>query len=143
MKSFKILGTAALALLMAGTLAAHEEKDKPKFKASIDVKDAKETAFPGLAKLSFQKAVTIALGEIKGTILEFKAELENENGLIYSIEAKLADGSETEVNIDAGTGKVLEVATETKAQKEKEEQDEKNEKKDHEDKDDKKDSDDK
>jgi hypothetical protein len=49
MKSLSILGAAALAVLLAGKLPAHEES-KPVFKASIDVKDAKESKFPGLAR---------------------------------------------------------------------------------------------
>jgi len=100
-----------------------EEEEAPKFKASIDPKGAKESAYPSLAKLSFQQAVATAFGEIKGVVLEYKAELENENGLIYSVEAKLADGSEIEVNVDAGTGKVLEVEKKAKGEQSQEDKD--------------------
>ena len=125
MKKIHMLG---LALLLASTAVAHDEekekKEAPKFKSSISVGKAKESEFPGLAKLSFQQAIATALAEVKSPVIELKVELEDENGLIYSIEAKLANGTEMEVNIDAGTGKVLEVAKEEKKDK-KDEKDEK------------------
>jgi uncharacterized membrane protein YkoI len=134
MKAKSMLAAVA-ALFLAGQALAHEEGEH-KFKASIDVKAAKESAYPSLAKVSFSQALSTALPELKGEVLEIKAELENENGLIYSIEGKMADGSEIEVNIDAGTGKILEVLKESKEDKAKED------KKDAESKKDPKDSDD-
>ncbi len=102
---------AALAAAFAGRLAAADGQPAgaPKFKASIAVGAAKEAEYPALAKVGLQKAIATALKEVKGPIMKVQAELENENGLIYSVEACLADGNCVEVNVDAGDGKVLQV----------------------------------
>ena len=70
-------------------------------KGEIDAKD-----LPALAKISFTAALEIALKTAPGAVI--KAELEVEDGnLLYSFEIVGADKSVTEVEVDAGNGKVL------------------------------------
>ena len=86
------------------TLAAKEEKPAA---ASIRASGSvKPVDLPALAKISFQTAVVNALKAAPGSII--KAELEVEDGnLMYSFEIVGADKKITEVEIDAGNGKVL------------------------------------
>ena len=66
----------------------------------------KAVDLPALAKISFEQALKAALGGAPGAVI--KAELEIEDGnLVYSFEIVGSDKSITEVEIDAGTGKVL------------------------------------
>lgn len=61
---------------------------------------------PTLAKINFNDAMAAALTEVPGNII--KAELEIEDGnLQYSFEIVSADKSLTEVEVDAGNGKIL------------------------------------
>ena len=134
-----LLGSAFLTLLLVWglsplTLMAQDDKEDkdekgPKVMGSIAVeKGTKETALPGLAKVSFKKALDLATTAVPGKVL--KAELESENDtLIYSIEIVDKDSEVTEVNVDAGNGKIL------STDKEKDEKDEKDEQGDKEEKD--------
>ena len=67
------------------------------------------------AKISMEKARSIALKNVPGGKIE-SAELEREHGkLIYSFDIKTAKPGVTEVNVDAITGKVLSSKHETPA----------------------------
>lgn len=58
--------------------------------------------------VSEARAIEIALAEVPGTVKE--TELEREDGTqVYEIEILTADGVEMEVEIDAASGKILDV----------------------------------
>ncbi len=60
------------------------------------------------AQIGLDRAVSIALQQVQGKVLE--AGLENENGyLVYGVEILKPDGTVADVKVDAGTGKVLRV----------------------------------
>ena len=68
----------------------------------------KETDLAALAKISFDEALKAAHAAVQGSVI--KAELAVEDGnLQYSFEIVGADKKVTEVEIDAGNGKVLAV----------------------------------
>ncbi len=108
-KSFRTLLVASgIAALASGTtllLAAKEEKAAPIGSVRPTGKVA-PADLPALAKISFQQALSTALAKSPGSVI--KAELEVEDGnLMYSFEIVGADRKITEVEIDAGNGKVL------------------------------------
>ena len=73
----------------------------------------KPADLPALAKISFESALQAALTAVPGHVI--KAELEIEDGnLMYSFEIVGADKAITEVEIDAGDGKVLGTENESK-----------------------------
>ncbi len=83
------------------------EKDAPKgsIRPTGDLTTAQMAA---LAKVSFTDALKTALAAAPGVVV--KAELEVEDGnLQFSFEIVGADKKTTEVEIDAGNGKVLDV----------------------------------
>ena len=77
---------------------------------------------PGLAKITFQQAVAAALKAAPGSIIQAELEVEGGN-LMYSFRIVGANKKITEVEIDAGNGRVLDT------EKEEDEKEEKNEKK--------------
>ena len=99
----------AAALFLAGgfaLLVAKEEKAAP---GSIRPTGRIASAdLPSLAKINLQQALTFALARVPGSVI--KAELEVEGGsLMYSFEVVTAAKRIVEVEIDAGTGQVLNV----------------------------------
>ena len=67
------------------------------------------------AKITMAKAREIALAKVKGGKIE-SGEIERENGkLIYSFDIKTSKPGITEVNVNAMTGKVVDVHTENAA----------------------------
>jgi uncharacterized membrane protein YkoI len=103
---------AALALAVpasAGDEGKPEKKETASISASIRVNHAvKPAELPALAKITFAQALTTALARVPGGVI--KAELEVEDGnLMYSFEIVDARRKILEVEIDAGTGKVLDV----------------------------------
>ena len=96
----------ALILALAFSAAAGDKKESKK-------QLAKE------ARVSMKEARATALKEVPGGKVK-EAELEREKGqLIYSFDIGTKDGIK-EVQVDALTGKVVKVETETKAQEAKE-----------------------
>lgn len=82
-----------------------DEQAMPKGSIRVEHK-VKAAALPALAKISFEQALKSALAAAPGSVI--KAELEVEDGnLVYSFEVVGSDHSITEVEIDAGNGKVL------------------------------------
>ncbi len=94
---------------------------------SVSAKDKKLEA---QAKISKSEAQKIALGKVPGGKIK-DSELEEENGkLIWSFDIKTKGTKDiTEVNIDAQTGEVVAVVTETPKDEEREAKEEKAEKK--------------
>ena len=90
---------------------ATEKKDEKKESATPmgsirPTGELKAQELPALAKISFEAALQIALKAAPGAVI--KAELEIEDGnLLYSFEIVGSDKSVTEVEVDAGNGKVL------------------------------------
>lgn len=69
------------------------------------------TALQGLAKITPDQAKAAAVAAAPGNAT--KVELENEDGnLVYKVEIAGADGTQTDLKIDAGNGSVLSKETE-------------------------------
>jgi len=66
----------------------------------------KPADLPALAKISLPYAMNIALTTVPGSVVSAELEVEDGN-LQYSFDIVGADKSVTEVEIDAGNGKVL------------------------------------
>ncbi len=101
-------------VLASGVLALRSSAAEPPSPAgSIRITDKVAPAdLTALAKISFQQALEAALAASPGSVL--KSELEVEDGtLMYSFEIVGADKAITEVEIDAGNGKVLATDKET------------------------------
>jgi uncharacterized membrane protein YkoI len=122
---------ATLAVVTPLALSAKEEAKKEEKKIVSSIRPAgkvKDADLPGLAKISFDAAMKAALAAAPGSVI--KAELEVEDGnLMYSFEIVGKDKSVTEVEIDAGNGKVLDVDKES-ADEDDDKADAKKEKKD-------------
>ena len=97
-------GLLAISMLIISTSAWGDDKEG---KVADLVKDAKVTA---------DQAIKTAGEKVPGTVVE--AELEKKHGkTVWEVEVFGADGSVTEVHIDAATGTVID----TEAKKEKHE----------------------
>ncbi len=89
----------------------HKEGGKTSVGSIRPAGKVKETELPALAKISYNDALKAALAAAPGSPI--KGELEVEEGtLMYSFEIVGADHKVTEVEIDAGNGKVLEIEKE-------------------------------
>jgi uncharacterized membrane protein YkoI len=65
-----------------------------------------QSALQGLPTVSVDQARAAALAAVPGSVQA--ADLSDENGfVVYSVEVAGADGTVTDVKVDAGTGKVL------------------------------------
>ena len=106
-------GLFALAVSFAS--AAENSAPKGSIRPKGDLKPAEMVA---LAKISFADALKAALVAAPGNVV--KAELEVEDGnLQFSFEIVGADKKSTEVEIDAGNGKVLAVDKEEEEKEDK------------------------
>jgi uncharacterized membrane protein YkoI len=120
MKLNKIIPALITTLALAGLLSACETEHEKE----------SESALKAQAKISEADAKQIAMSKVpNGTIKE--GELEKEKGrLIWSFDIAIPDSKDIkEVNVDAITGEVVGVETETPKQQAKEKDDEKEEKK--------------
>ena len=119
MKFPKLFALACTALLALTTLTNPSFAKEEKASSAGSIHPAKKVNpadLPALAKISFETALKAALAAVPGNVI--KAELEVEDGsLMYSFEIVGADKSITEVEIDAGNGKVLGTDVETPAPK--------------------------
>ncbi len=96
-----------------------EEKEKEKEKGEDDEDEEKieqgsvkvehsPSEYPGLAKISAVEAIDIALGLVKGKL--FALELDEDDGyLIYEMIVIGANGAVKEIELDAGTGEIIEI----------------------------------
>ena len=108
-----LAATCSLAVLHA--IAAEKEKPpeakhaEKKVGASIrPTGKLKPADLPALAKVTFEQALQAALAAVPGSAL--KGELEVEDGnLLYSFDILSAKKKVMEVEVDAGTGKVLDI----------------------------------
>ncbi len=107
------------------TAGQGDTNEAPTYKSSVQSPESPEAAENGveqsdaaeaaqlapLAKVSETDASAAATAAVPGTVA--KVELSNENGnVVYDVEVKAADGTKTDVTIDAGNGKVLAQETE-------------------------------
>lgn len=108
-KTIRLILTAGCltALVASPTLWAAGKAKPAAPKGTIHpAADVKPEDLPGLAKISFQAALKTALAANPGSVI--KAELEVEDGcLMYAFEILGANKKIKEVEIDAGSGKVL------------------------------------
>lgn len=104
-----IVLVAALAGAASLSAADKPDSDATPLHASIHV-EAKlpRTKLPALAKISFAEALDVAARAQPGRVI--KGELEVEDGvLMYSFDFVTREGIVKEVEIDAGTGTVLDI----------------------------------
>ncbi len=105
-----LVATIALPAVAKGKAAETKAAPQGSIRPAGKVKPAD---LPALAKISFESALKAALTAVPGHVI--KAELEVEDGnLMYSFEIVGADKAITEVEIDAGDGKVLGTENESK-----------------------------
>lgn len=84
-----------------------EESEEDKIDGSIIVEYGRKH-YPELAKVSAEKAIEVALGLVKGKL--FSLELEEDDGyLVYEMIVVGSGGVVKEVEVDAGTGEVIEI----------------------------------
>lgn len=69
--------------------------------------------FSSQAKVGIEKARAIALAAYPGRIVEMEYELESDGKASYEIDILEADGEEVKVEVDAATGKIIEVGYES------------------------------
>jgi uncharacterized membrane protein YkoI len=102
--------TALIGATAIPALAKDEDSDKDtKITGSIQVEGKhKRAELPALAKISFDDALKAAEAKVPGSVIKAQLEVEHHT-LIYSFEILVADKTVTEVEIDAGDGKVLDV----------------------------------
>jgi uncharacterized membrane protein YkoI len=95
-------------LAPAGTSRAESpDNEKPAAQGSIRIEGKVNKADrPALAKISFSEALKDALAAAPGDVVVGELEVEDGN-LQYSFEIVGSDKKVTEVEIDAGNGKVL------------------------------------
>jgi uncharacterized membrane protein YkoI len=107
-----LAASALAAFVLASTSYAADKETKETPKGTIHPKgEVKPADLPSLAKVSFQQALAAALEKNPGSVIS--AELEVEDGcLMYSFRIVDAKKKITEVEIDAGNGKVLDTEDE-------------------------------
>lgn len=93
-------------LAFTGSVAAPAETEQADGQEGPGGEDAEQAILHDLAVLTPQEAEQAALAASPGTVAE--TDLDNENGyVVYSVEINGADGTVSEVVIDAGDGAVL------------------------------------
>ena len=89
-----------------GTVPAPAETEQPDGQETPDGGGQEQAALQSLATVSQQQAEQAALVTVPGTVAQ--TDLDAENGfVVYSVEINGADGTVTEVKVDAGNGTVL------------------------------------
>jgi uncharacterized membrane protein YkoI len=89
-----------------GSVPAPTETEQPDGRETPDSEGQEQAALQDLATVSQQQAEQAALAAVPGTVAE--TDLDAENGfVVYSVEVNGADGTVTEVVVDAGNGQVL------------------------------------
>jgi hypothetical protein len=94
-----------------GSVAAPPETEANDDTETPESDAAEAKQLESLAKIDRAAAEKAALDAVPGEVV--KTELDNENGfVVYSVEVKSADGTVTDVKVDAGDGTVLAQETE-------------------------------
>ncbi len=74
--------------------------------------DMKDPRFSSKAKVSLEEAKKIALAAKPGEIIEVETSIEPDGSISYEFDIKGTDGKEWEVEVDAVTGKIVEIEEE-------------------------------
>ena len=108
----RLLSFAILVAFSAATFAADSEETSDNESVSIRIPFLHSKAkMASMAKITAKDAIDIALEAAAGIPTE--VELDVEDGiLVYEVEIAHQDESQTEVVIDAGTGRVIEIEME-------------------------------
>ncbi len=101
----KILFTVFMLCLLSNWLMAED------YTGTIKIYKFDERTYPGMAKISFDHAISIAMKECPGKLLELELEA-LEDYLVYQVEIVTGDYNIMEIFVDAGNGAVLKVARE-------------------------------
>ena len=72
----------------------------------------KDPRFASKAKVSLEDAKKIALAAKPGEIIETETSIEPDGSISYEFDIKGTDGKEWEVEVDAVTGKIVEIEEE-------------------------------
>ena len=87
------------------TVASEKETETP-ITGTISAKDLTPKDFPKAARISSGQASKAATDAVPGQVLS--VGLEREDGfLVYAVEVVSSDTGHHEINVDAGTGKIL------------------------------------
>lgn len=110
MKTLRCIA-AVFALTLMSFIVSRAAEEKPIAGSIQPQGEVKPANLPDLAKISFDAALKIARTTAPGSVI--KAELEVERGtLMYSFQIVGKDKTITEIEIDAGNGKVLQTEKE-------------------------------
>ncbi|MEQ8168197.1 MAG: PepSY domain-containing protein [Candidatus Eremiobacterota bacterium] len=101
----KILFTVFMLYLLSNWLMAED------YTGTIKIYKFDEHTYPGMAKISFDQAISIAMKECPGKLLELELEA-LEDYLVYQVEIVTGDYNIMEIFVDAGNGSILKVARE-------------------------------
>jgi uncharacterized membrane protein YkoI len=103
------LAPAFAASKAGGPRQMHETPDPAASRASIRVRgNPRASQRVALAKVSFDEALKAAVTAVPGRVASGEIEVDDGN-LVYSFTIIANDGKVTEVQVDAGNGKVLSV----------------------------------
>ncbi len=103
----KILFISLILCLMSFySMAESQEKS-----GSIKIYRFDEHKYPDMAKISFDHAISIAMKECPGKLLELELEA-LEDYLVYQVEIVTNDYNIMEISVDAGNGSILKVSGE-------------------------------
>lgn len=75
--------------------------------------DENDQGFKAIAKLSEQEAVAIATAMYPGDVQEVEYEIEFNGDASYEIDVVDSDGKEFKIEVDAATGRIIELSLET------------------------------
>jgi hypothetical protein len=91
---------------ITGSVPAPGEAEQPDGQETGQSDTQEQAALQQLATVTQQQAEQAALAAVPGTVQQ--TDLDAENGsVVYSVEVRSADGTVTEVVVDAGTGQPL------------------------------------
>jgi uncharacterized membrane protein YkoI len=102
-KTTLLLGLIVTSLTLPGSLVYADALQQ---KGTINTNNVDEKAYPNLAKVTLQEAVSAAVKQVPGKATD--AELESEGGyLVYEVKIVSPDKKVTEVFVDAGNLEIL------------------------------------
>ncbi len=77
-----------------------------------EVESAGDEPFAGRAKISEKEAIRTAKGLYPGTVQELEYEIESDGAASYELDIRDSGGTEFKVEVDATSGKIVEVQVE-------------------------------
>ena len=95
-----------------GGITVECEAKTGKLTEAEEESDIKDTRFASKAKVSLEDAKKIALAAKPGEIIETETSIEADGSISYEFDIKGTDGKEWEVEVDAVTGKIVEIEQE-------------------------------